>query len=476
MDNLETTASLIQKATRLGLLNEVQVRDVLEEAGSANPEISEFMRICERKGFLTQWQSGKLVRGDTDGFFLGGFRLLYRIGSGSFGRVYRADDPATGRIVAIKVLRRRHTEGEGSKEKIELFYREGKMGMTLKHPHIVEILAVGQDATSRQYYIVMEFVEGGNLRDMQTIREKFTVSEALRITEEITSALVSAYAHGVTHRDMKMTNVLLSSQKTAKLVDFGLAQFYSSMGGKELDKVDRTVDYAGLEKATDVKTGDTRSDIYFLGCVLYELLTGRSPLTMTRNARARMDKQRFDSVVPLRPDELAAPPSVFMLVETMMSLDASRRYQTPSQLLEAVRNARRDVDGKSTSGPVQANKSVFVIETDERWQDAFRGKFKESGYRVLISADPGRAADRFRQQPYDALIVDIANVGEDGLAVFETVMLEAHRKSLPCAGIVILSQEQIELRATIRPRPTTAVLILPVSMKQLKRKLAELLS
>jgi eukaryotic-like serine/threonine-protein kinase len=206
------------------------------------------------------------------------------------------------------------------------------------------------------------------------------------------------------------------------------------------------------------------------------LLTGRSPLTMTRNARARMDKQRFDSVVPLRPDELAAPPSVFMLVETMMSLDASRRYQTPSQLLEAVRNARRDVDGKSTSGPVQANKSVFVIETDERWQDAFRGKFKESGYRVLISADPGRAADRFRQQPYDALIVDIANVGEDGLAVFETVMLEAHRKSLPCAGIVILSQEQIELRATIRPRPTTAVLILPVSMKQLKRKLAELLS
>jgi len=476
MDNLDF-ATVSQILIRLGLLTEEQVQEGKEEAGTANPEVSPFLRMMERKGYLTKWQSGKALRGDTDGFFLGGYRLLYRIASGSFGRVYRAEEPATGRVVAIKVLRRRHTEGDNAKEKIELFYREGKMGMTLKHPNIVEILNVGQDPISQQYYIVMDFVEGGNLRDMLQIRGKFTVSDALRIIEDMASALVYAYSRGVTHRDMKLTNVLLSTQGPAKLVDFGLAQFYTTMGGAERDHVERTVDYAGLEKATDVKTGDTRSDIYFLGCVLYELLTGRPPLQLSKNPKARMQKQRFDSVVPMNPNELDAPSSVFMLVETMMSLDAERRYQTPSQLLDAVRAARREADRKaSRAGQVQGNRSLFVVESEERLQDVFREKFKEIGYRVLISGDPSRAADRFRQQPFDALIIDIASVGEDGLAVFEFIMMEAQRKQLPCAGILILSEEQVDLQSCIRPRPATAVLIRPVTIKQLKRKLEELVN
>ena len=92
-----------------------------------------------------------------------------KISSGSFGRVFRADDPRTGRVVAVKVLRRRWSEDQ---DKIDLFIREGKVGLTLKHPNIVEILAVNQDAATRQYYIVMEFVEGGNLREILQIRKK----------------------------------------------------------------------------------------------------------------------------------------------------------------------------------------------------------------------------------------------------------------------------------------------------------------
>ena len=113
------------------------------------------------------------MRGDVDGFFLGGYRLLYKIASGTFGRVYRADEPATAQMVAIKVLRRRWTEKKGV---IDLFFREARMGMTLKHPNIVEILAVGQDPGSGQYYIVMEFVEGDNLREILKIQGKFEVA------------------------------------------------------------------------------------------------------------------------------------------------------------------------------------------------------------------------------------------------------------------------------------------------------------
>src|SRR5262249_28943665 len=155
-----------------------------------------------------------------------------------------------------------------------------------------------------------------------------------------------------------------------KLVDFGLAGIFSRKG-LELEggeKVDRTVDYAGLEKRTGVKSGDVRSDIFFLGCILYEMLTGRSPLLMTKDPRVRMSAGRFDNVQPMRRQELKAPPSVFQLVERMMSLDPRHRYQTPSQLLDAVREARQDVETGKTTGKAAkpVARSVFVVERDQR--------------------------------------------------------------------------------------------------------------
>src|SRR5262249_28107663 len=154
-------------------------------------------------------------------------------------------------------------------------------------------------------------------------------------------------AKGVTHRDIKLTNLLISSQGHCKLVDFGLAQMFETVENtrKEKDHINRTVDYAGLERATGVKEGDVRSDIYFLGCVFYEMLTGRSPLVMVKARQLRRQKPRFEEVRPISRAEISAPPSVFLLVETMMALNPSHRYQTLSQLLDAIRAARRDVDG-----------------------------------------------------------------------------------------------------------------------------------
>src|SRR5262249_6007185 len=162
-----------------------------------------------------------------------------------------------------KVLRRRWMEDQN---RIDLFIREGKMGMELKHPNIVEVLAVSQDMSSGHYYIVMEFVEGGNLREVLQLRpqRKMAVAESLKRVEDCAAGLTHAYSQGVTHRDMKLTNVLISSRQEAKLTDFGLAAVFAGIGREE-EQVDRTVDYAGLERATGVKHGDIRSDIYFLG-------------------------------------------------------------------------------------------------------------------------------------------------------------------------------------------------------------------
>jgi CheY-like chemotaxis protein len=468
MENLDAT-TLGQRILNLGLVSETQLLQAQEEAGEGNNDLQDLLRVLERKGFLTPWQRDKVLKGDTDGFFLGGYRLLYKIASGSFGRVFRADDPRSGRVVAIKVLRRRWSEDP---RHIEQFLHEGKVGLTLKHPNIVEVLAISQDAASQQYYIVMEFVEGGNLREILAIRKKLSVPEALRILEDAASGLAYAFSRGLTHRDIKLTNLLISSTGEAKLVDFGLAQLLS---GKE--KGDRTVDYAGLERATNVKSGDTRSDIYFLGCVLYECLTGRSPLVMTRDRHARMQKERFEKVPPMRPEELEAPPSVFTLVETMMSLSPTRRYQTPSQLVDAVRGVRREVEGRGAarSEGGMAARSVFVAESDERLQEALRGKFRELGYRVFLSSDPARALDRYRQQPYDALVVDVGTTGEDGLLVFQDVRAEAARKRVPIAAVLILSENQKEWVARVDEGPGSAVLVRPVTLKQLHRTLQDLM-
>ncbi len=480
MENLDG-AGFGQQAVRLGLLTDVQLREILEELGERNPALDKLVAYLERQGIITPWQTGKVKRGDPDGYFLGGYRILYRVASGTFGRVYRAADPGSGRQIAIKVLRGKWSRKEDPENQhiIDLFIREGKLGLALKHPNIVEVLNVNHDPVSDQYYIAMEFIEGGNLREILQIRKRLKVTEALQLLEEAASGLAYAFSKGVTHRDVKLTNLLISSSGHCKLVDFGLAQMFETVESirKEKDKVNRTVDYAGLEQATGVKEGDVRSDIYFLGCVFYEMLTGRPPLTRTRARALRMQRTRFEDVRPISRDELSAPPSVFLLVETMMAINPSQRYQTLSQLLDAIRAARRDVEGVApdrTAAPVKP-RTVFVVERDDRLMNTMRDRFKEFGYRVLITMDPARALESFRQRPYDALVVDAGTTEDEGREAFVKVMTEADRRELPCAGVLLLSEEQAGWRDELPERRRSAVLMLPANVKQIHKKLDEML-
>jgi CheY-like chemotaxis protein len=476
MDTLDG-ATLSQQLLRLGLLSEDQLRDVREEAGTRDPDAQTLIRILERKTLLTPWQSTKLLKGEVEGLTLGGYRLLYRISSGSFGRVYRAEDPNTGRVVAVKVLRRRWSEDT---HRIELFVREAQVGMTLKHNNIVEVLAMGQDSQSKQYYIVMEFVEGQNLRELLQIRKTLPVTTALRVAEDAASGLAYAHSRGYTHRDIKPTNLLISSIGNTKLVDFGLAGVTAGADDKEDrgdGRLDRTVDYAGLERATGAKNGDPRSDIYFLGCVVYEMLMGKPPLAPTKDKNARMQRYRFDNLLHLQPGQVDAPPGFYLLVDTMTAMSPQHRFQTAAQLLDSLKTLRREISGPAagSGGAGAVQRSLFIVERNEKLQDALREKFKELGYRVFMAGDPMRALDRFRQQPFQCLIIDVGTAGEEALLIFDQIMIEAQFKRVPCTGIAILSEEQADLAGRVKPRPQQAVLVRPVTMKSLQRKLEELL-
>ena len=155
---------------------------------------------------------------------------------------------------------------------------------------------------------------------------------------ESASGLVGAYQRGLTHRDIKPTNILISAQGQAKLVDFGLAEI-SQGSSMQLQRqedrdddvaVDRTVDYAGLEKATNVKPGDVRSDIYFLGTVLFEMVSGMPLMPVTKDRQVRMAARRYqdveDTLAKAGP-ELGLPSALQQLIAKMVSFDPRHRYQ-----------------------------------------------------------------------------------------------------------------------------------------------------
>src|SRR5262249_42583419 len=150
-----------------------------------------------------------------------------------------------------------------------------------------------------------------------------------------------------------------------------------------------------------------------------------------------------------------------------------RRFQTPAQLLDAIKHARVQVaalEGTAGTAP-QMTPTVFLVENDERLQDALRDKLKQLGYKVLIAADPTRAVDRFRQQPYHGLIVDVGTTHEDGLRAFRRVLDRARSISMPCHGFVLLNEDQHEIESQIEPEYKATVLMRPLKLGHLIKAL-----
>lgn len=476
-------------ALRLGLVTDEQVRECLTELDDKTAPGVDMVRLLERKRYLTSFQGHKLLKGDTDGYFLGGYRLLYKIAAGSFGRVYRGDDPRAGQVVAIKVLRNKWMM---DKQKVDLFLREGKLGMTIRHENIVSVLAVNQDSKTGQYYLVMEFVEGGNLRDILIGQKKLAVDLTLRYMEECARGLAYSHAKGLTHRDIKPTNILISAATgQAKLVDFGLAEISTNSSvhlQKQSDRdddvaVDRTVDYAGLEKATGQKPGDVRSDIYFLGSVLYECVTGQSLMAVTKDRQSRMLARRYQEVeetLAKTGPALGVPPPVMAVLRKMVAFDPAARYQTPTELVDALQACRAELRGQTApAGPGRNRtpdgpKTLYAVEANEKLKLAFREKFKARGYRVLLSNDPAAAVKRYREQPYHTVILDAGTVGREAVAAYNRVLKESDAAALDLIAVLLLSEKQTDWQADAIPHDRGAVLLLPLNMKDLMRKIREL--
>ena len=463
----------------LELVKPDDVQAAWQELGRRDVPAQEFLKFFIRHDQLTNWQVERLLRGDRRGFFYGPYKVLYLVGAGTFARVYRAVHKKTGQIVALKVLRSRYSEDP---IKTEQFLREGRMGLNLRHPNIVPILEV--DKHRGRHWIVMEFVEGQNLRDLIRIRRRLSPGESTRLMIDVTNAIRYAHQKGIMHRDLKPSNVLISSRGVANVVDFGLASQLDQEEGKNL----RTVDYAGLEKASGAKRNDPRSDIYFLGTIYYHMLCGKHALKETRDRGERISKQRFLNVVPIQVAMPELPPAVVSICNRALELNPERRYQTPSEMLVELKNVLPRLEAAqlpattnhaSPSEPLMAERgskrTVMFVEANPEMQDAIRKGFKSAGYRVLITVDPDRAMDRFLDdhEVADVVVFDAETVGPNALKGFNRFHEEEVTRGVPC--LLLLGKEQREWIKQARLAHHRVALQLPLTVKQLRVAVSQLM-
>src|SRR5215211_4857526 len=218
----------------------------------------------------------------------GRYRLDAQVGSGGMSTVYRAFDSTLERRVAIKLM---HREIASDSDQLERFRREARAVAQLSHPHVVGVIDAGED--EGRPYIVLEYVEGETLKDHIRRLGRLPVDEAVAYAIEIARALGAAHSRHIVHRDVKPQNVLIDEEGSAKVTDFGIARTLDEDGLTSDGRVLGTTDYVSPEQALGHAVGP-QSDIYSLGVVLFEMLTGDVPFHGENQVTVAMKHVRED--------------------------------------------------------------------------------------------------------------------------------------------------------------------------------------
>ena len=256
--------------------------------------------------------------------FDGRYRVVRKLGAGGMADVYLAEDEDLGRRVAIKILNDRHANDE---QFVERFRREAKNAAGLSHPNIVSIYDRGE--AEGTYYIAMEFLDGRSLKELLIARGPMPIADAIQYARQILNALRFAHRKGVVHRDIKPHNVMVDGDGRLKVTDFGIARAGASQM-TEAGAIVGTAQYLSPEQARGAAV-DQRSDLYSIGVVLYEMLTGNVPFTGDTPVEIAM---RHLSDTPRPPSTIRPeiPPDLDMIVLRALAKNPDDRFQTADEM------------------------------------------------------------------------------------------------------------------------------------------------
>ena len=295
---------------------------------------------------------------------IGRYEIVEELGRGAMGSVFKARDPAVGRIVALKTIHTTALEGAQSEEYRTRFYREARASGVLAHPGIVPVFDVGDDAGVP--FLVMEFVEGRNLADVIKKGERYTLDRASEIVQQIAEALGYAHRQGVIHRDIKPANILMTSKavygsERPRITDFGIAKLASSditTTGQLLG----TPSFMPPEQFTGSPI-DGRADLFSLGVILYSLATGEQPFpgeTMT----AVSYKVVYTEPIPPAKLNPAIPARFEALILKSLAKSPSDRFQTGEEMAQELASMRMGsgttISPSANFAPPQANSDVTL--------------------------------------------------------------------------------------------------------------------
>lgn len=335
--------------SRSQLVSEAELRGVREKwlaaPNSSDADVDGFRAFLVREKVLTEYQAAVIRRGRSGGFVIGEYVILDRVGSGQTAGVYKAIHKS-GQLVALKVL-------AGSKAKdqhtLNRFQREGRLLTQLEHPNAVRAYQVGQ--AGDVHYIVMEYLEGETLDAVLDRRKKLPAPEAVRIVWQAFQGLHHLHSKRMVHRDLKPANLMLvpaaktdTLNSTVKILDIGIGREMfdeSSPSTQDLHLTTEgallgTPDYLAPEQARDARSSDIRADIYSLGCVLYQLLTGRPPF-LEKNVMQQMVRHATEVPKPVRELVPDVPTELSGVVERLLKKKPSDRPPTPSDAAELLK-------------------------------------------------------------------------------------------------------------------------------------------
>lgn len=305
----------------------------------------------------------------------GRYEITARIGGGGMALVYKALDNLLNRYVAVKMLRQQFVHDE---EFIQRFRREAQSAASLSHPNVVSIYDVGQ--TDDTHYIVMEYVEGHNLNEIIQQRAPLQVEEAVRIATQICDALDHAHQNRIIHRDIKPHNILIGRNGRVKVTDFGIARAVTSSTITQTGSVVGSVHYFSPEHAKGISAGE-KSDLYSLGIVLYQMLTGRLPFLGESPISVALKhlQEPFEEPRKVNPH---IPQSVENIILKSMRKSPAERYQSAAEML-------RDLE--TSLFPERAHEAKVMFAQRKLYEDP-----EET--RVMPAI---RAQEREERQPTD---------------------------------------------------------------------------